>query len=101
MFSATRNLPSTPVRSQRFLNAKCHLSVPPHHSLSAQVSALGTPLPCFPLWVARSSLKLSVNLGTGFHFDAHGVKMRFYTKEMETDSAVAITLPGSGSPLLF
>lgn len=35
----------------------------------------------FPLWVARSSLKLSTNHGTAFHFDAHRVKMPLYRRD--------------------
>ena len=101
ILSATWNLPSTPVRRQRSLNAKCHVSVPPHHSLAAQASVLWTLLSRFPLWVARSSLKLSTNRGTGFHFDAHRVKMHLYTKEIEPDSAFVTTLPEICSPLLF
>ena len=101
IFSAAWNLPSTPVRRLRLLNAECRVSVPPHRSLAAQVSVPWTLSLCFPLWVARSFLKLSMNQGTGFRFAAHRVKMHLSTKEMEPDSALVATLLESCSPLPF
>lgn len=60
--------------------------------------------PCydiFPFWVAHSSLELTVNWGTGFHFDTHRAKMHLYTKESEPDCAFVTTLPERCSSFLF